>query len=96
MHVTTVSTGKNLKTRLSTDGSYTKVSVTGIKIQDIDEYFTISFTYGGVDCSITYSPMNYCYNVVTRPLTATRTQELKDEVAALYWYNKAAENYISN
>lgn len=87
---------KNLKTRLSTDGSYTKVSVTGIKIQDIDEYFTISFTYGGVDCSITYSPMNYCYNVVTRPLTATRTQELKDEVAALYWYNKAAENYISN
>ncbi|MBQ6303526.1 MAG: leucine-rich repeat domain-containing protein [Clostridiales bacterium] len=88
--------GKKLKTRLSTDGSYTKVSITGIKIQDIDEYFTISFTYGGVDCSLTYSPMNYCYNVVTRPLSATRTQELKDEVAALYWFYKAAENYIAN
>ena len=88
--------GRNLKARLSTDGAYTKVSVTGIKIQDLDEYYTISFTYGGVDCSITYSPMNYCYNVVTRPLTATRTQELKDEVAALYWFNKAAENYIAD
>ena len=88
--------GKKLTTSLSTDGSYTKVTVTGIKIQDIDEDYTISFTYEGVDCSLTYSPMNYCYNVITRPVSATRTQELKDEVASLYWFYRAAENYMAD
>ena len=88
--------GKKLTTSLSTDGSYTKVTVTGIKIQDIDEDYTITFTYEGVDCSLTYSPMNYCYNVITRPVSATRTQELKDEVASLYWFYRAAENYMAD
>ena len=87
--------GKKLKSTLTTDGSYTRVSVTGIKVQDIDEDYTLSFTYGGDECSLTYSPMNYCYNIITRPVTPTRTQEQKDNIAALYWFYKAAENYIS-
>ena len=88
--------GEVITTPLKSDGTYTKVSVTGIKVQDIYEDYTLTFTCDGVNFSLTYSPMNYCYNVITRPLTATRTQELKDTIASLYWFSKAAENYMAN
>ena len=39
--------------------------------------------------------MTYCYNVLTRSLSATRTQDLKDLMKAFYFFNQAAERYMS-
>ena len=87
--------GEVINTPLTSVGSYTRVCITGIKVQDINENYTITFTCDGTECTLVYSPMNYCYNIITRPVTPTRTQEQKDNIAALYWFYKAAENYIS-
>ena len=46
--------------------------------------------------SVTYSPYNYFYNVITRPETETRTYELKMTIQALIWYNRAAKEYVAN
>jgi hypothetical protein len=47
------------------------------------------------DYKVSYNPMTYCYNVLTRPLTATRTAELKELMKAFYFYNQAAERYMA-
>lgn len=86
--------GETLSSKLTSDGSYTVVSVKGIAAKDIDSDFTISFTIEGNEYSFTYSPMNYCYNVLSRPETETRTRELKEVISALYWYNQTANEYI--
>ena len=86
--------GETLSSKLTSDGSYTVVSVKGIAAKDIDSDFTIRFTIEGNEYSFTYSPMNYCYNVLSRPETETRTRELKEVISALYWYNQTANEYI--
>ena len=86
--------GQTLKSSLTSDGSYTVVSITGIAAKDIDSDFTIWFTIEGNEYSFTYSPMNYCYNVISRPETETRTRELKEAISAMYWYNQAANAYV--
>ena len=87
--------GEVINTPLTSVGSYTRVCITGIKVQDINENYTITFTCDGTECTLVYSPMNYCYNVITRPVTPTRTQEQKDNILALYWFYKAAEAYVN-
>jgi len=74
----------------------TKVTFSGITAKDIDKDITITLYIGDGTYDFTYNPMTYCYNVISREITAVRTQKLKDVVSALYWYNEAAKAFASN
>ncbi|MBQ8134914.1 MAG: PKD domain-containing protein [Clostridia bacterium] len=78
------------------NNGYTQVVIPNIAAKDLDEDFKVIVTADGdsTDYYVTYSPMIYCYNVLNRELSATRTQELKDLIGALYLYNKAANDYF--
>ena len=76
---------------------FTMVSIKGITASQIDNDFTITLydRNGNSLGSVTYSPYNYFYNVITRPETETRTYELKMTIQALIWYNRAAKDYAA-
>lgn len=86
-------------TRLSAgkSGGYITVKVKGIPAHKLSEYVTVRIKVEGDanDYKVSYSPMTYCYNVLTRPLTATRTAELKELMKAFYFYNQAAARYMA-
>ena len=86
-------------TRLSAgkSGGYITVKVKGIPAHKLGEYVTVRIKVEGDanDYKVSYNPMTYCYNVLTRPLTATRTSELKELMKAFYFYNQAAERYMA-
>lgn len=86
--------GKTLSQRKS--GSYTVVTIKGIPAHKLGEYVTVNIAAEGDagQYSIAYSPMTYCYNVLTRSLSETRTQELKDLMKAFYYLNQAAVQYM--
>ena len=71
-----------------------KVKIRNISAQNLSNTFTVEIycngTYSG---SITYSPMNYCYNVLKDTSTAEKTVNLQNAVRALYLYNQAAIAY---
>ena len=86
--------GKRLSTSVESDGSV-KASVDGIAAQNIDEVYTITLYRGDYEIgSISYSPINYCYNVLSRDITPTRTAELKNVVRALCLFNQEADAFI--
>ncbi|WP_051689185.1 leucine-rich repeat domain-containing protein [Butyrivibrio sp. AE2032] len=71
----------------------TTVSITGISAKELNSYFTITIIFSNSqEYSFTYSPMNYCYNVLHR----NRSDELSNTVRALYLYNLAADSYKAN
>lgn len=74
-----------------------KVKIRNISAQDLSNTFTVEIycngTYSG---SITYSPMNYCYNVLKDTSTAEKTVNLQNAVRALCLYNQAAIAYKQN
>ena len=77
-------------------GGYTTVKVTGIPAHKLDKKIRLNVQVAG-DPNIyfvDYSPMYYCYNVLSRDTTATRTDALKDLMKAFYFYNQAAKNYF--
>ena len=75
-------------------GSYTKVTIEGIPAQSIDKGFEVTVYNGDTAVgSITYSPMNYCYNVLPMPEDGTITAELKDVICALCGFYEAAKAY---
>ena len=76
---------------------FTMVSIKGITASQIDNDFTITLydRNGNSLGSVTYSPYNYFYNVITRPETETRTYELKMTIQALIWYNRTAKDYAA-
>ena len=87
--------GAKLPTRKS--GNYTIVSIKNIKAGSAKNDYEIA-VYASEDDStplgtVSYSPMNYCYNVETRDITETRTQELKDLCRALHQFDAAASDY---
>ena len=43
---------------------------------------------------LTYSPIMYAYNIISRAQDEIRTPELKDLMKALYLYNQAAIDYF--
>ena len=88
--------GKALRCVISDDGSgngIAKVTITNIPICFINNDFKINVYEGtGYAGTITYSPMNYCYNVISRPVTATRTEALKLDISAyILFYQKSVE-----
>ena len=90
----TDSNGNELKQIQS--GKYTQVVISGITAKDLDEDFTVNVNVNGDNTkySVTYSPMNYCYNVLARETTAVRTDTLKSLLKTLYLYNVEANAYF--
>ncbi|MBP5261499.1 MAG: hypothetical protein J6Z43_05150 [Clostridiales bacterium] len=74
-----------------TVGKYKVLRIRGISASDLDEFLTLTFTAGGSQCSVRYSPFTYCYNILKRDLDQTYTQDLKNLCIALYKYWEAAE-----
>ena len=94
----TFTTSGNVALVQEQSGEYTKVTITGIAAQYLDSDVTVNVALEGDDnaYSVKYSPMNYCYNVLARETTATRTEALKDVMRAFYLYNKEAKAYFAS
>ena len=77
-------------------GGYTIVKVTGIPAHRLDENVRLNIRIGSDAGAyfVSYSPLNYCHNVLKRDETETRTVALKNLMKAFYFYNQAANNYI--
>lgn len=89
---------RNVKLKVTTSGDQTKLKISGIPAHKINEGINLKVFLEGDSNTyyVSYSPIYYCRNQIQRPLTATRTQSLKDLMAAFYLYNQAARNYIDN
>ena len=87
-----------VKLKVTTSGDQTKLKITGIPAHKVNEKIDLKvFLEGESDTYyVSYSPIYYCRNQIERPITQTRTQKLKDFMAAFYLYNQAARNYIDN
>ena len=94
----TFTTSGNVALVQEQSGEYTKVTITGIAAQYLDSDVTVNVALEGDDnaYSVKYSPMNYCYNVLARETTATRTEALKNVMRAFYLYNKEAKAYFAS
>ena len=92
--------GKVLPCKFYDDGTgktIAKVTIKNIPVQSINDDFKINVYEGtGYAGTITYSPMNYCYNVISREITATRTEALKLNVSAYILFYQKASEYINN
>ncbi len=88
--------GRQLKTKKV--GDLTQVVISDIVAQDLSDDIVVKVLVDGGDdgFSMKCSPMNYCYNVLSRETTATRTEELKDLIRALFVYNQKAVAYFGN
>ena len=69
-------------------GKYTIVRIRGIAAKYLGNSFTV--TWGNP--SVTYSPLNYCYEAVN---SSTSKAKLKNVCKALYLYWQAAQAYFS-
>ncbi|MCR5479774.1 MAG: leucine-rich repeat domain-containing protein [Ruminococcus sp.] len=69
------------------NGEYVIARIRGIKANDLDSIFTVTFTGGSVE----YSPMTYCYNVLTGGST---DEKLQNVCKVLYQYAQAANEYF--
>ena len=93
----TFTTDDNVTLTQEQSGKYTKVTITDIAAQNLDKYVTVNVAVEdeNTEYSVKYSPMNYCYNTLSRETTATRTDALKDVMRALYLYNSQAKAYFA-
>ena len=71
-----------------------KVTITNIAAQHLDEdvIVNVSVADDNGNYSVKYSPMNYCYSV----LSNDRTDELKNVMRAFWLYNQQAKAYFQN
>ena len=83
----TVLTGFETESQGSTSGKHWVARIRGIKAKDIGKSFTLNVNGG----SITYSPLNYCKNVINNE---DRPEKLQNTVKALYLYYQAAAAYF--
>ena len=92
--LTFVSGEKELEQRMS--GDYIQVIVKGIAAQDLGDDVELKVIADGNDAGymIKYNPMHYCFNVLSRETTVTRTDELKRMIRALFVYNQKAIAYF--
>jgi len=90
-------TNNNVTLTQTKSGDYTKVTITNIAAQHLDEdvIVNVSVADDNGNYSVKYSPMNYCYNVLSKETTATRTDELKNVMRAFYLYNQQAKSYFN-
>ena len=72
-----------------------RVSIKNIPAQYINNDFKIDVYEGtGYAGTITYSPIFYCHNVISRETTATRTEALKLNVSAYVLFYQKASEYV--
>ena len=83
--------GKTLEVKQR--GGFYYVDVVGIAAKDLDNDVTITISDGADSANVLFNPMAYCQGVQDDN-TGTYTQGMKDLVAAIYLYNKAANNYF--
>ena len=70
-------------------GKYQVARIRGIKAQDIGNTLTLTINGTGTG-TVTYSPLNYCQNVLNND---TQSESLQDVAKALYLYWQAAKTY---
>ena len=75
------------KVETTKSGEYTIVRVRGINAKHLGNRFTLMWG----NYAVTYSPMNYCYNVLNDP---NSDEKLVNVCKALYLYWHAAETYF--
>lgn len=80
------------KTKL---GQYYYVELTDIPAHQLGSSCTVTVNDGTNEFNVEYTPMAYCYNVVSRATNQTRTDALKNLIKALYQYNQEASKYIN-
>ncbi len=73
-------------------GNYKVVRIRGINAARIGDSFTVTVSKSsGESGTVTYSVLNYCYNV----LSGDYDDDLKNVVKSLYVYYKAAKAYAT-
>ena len=75
------------KVETTKSGEYTIVRVRGINAKHLGNRFTLMWG----NYAVTYSPMNYCYNVLNDP---NSDEKLVNVCKALYLYWQAADTYF--
>ena len=75
----------------TTSGDYQVIRIRNIAAKELQYNYTVSVTIDGTAYSITYSPMNYCYNVLNG---SSDDAKLQNVVKALYLYSQAANEYF--
>lgn len=81
--------GKTVETTKS--GGYQVARIRGIPAKELQNSFTLSVTAVESSGSVTYSPMNYCYNMLNGD---TEDENLINVIKALYLYALAADSYF--
>lgn len=71
------------------------VELSDIAAKNLGTAYTVRVTSGEASLDVQYSAMAYGYHVLQRDVSATRTQALKDTIAAMYLYYQAAKDYFA-
>ncbi|MBR4621894.1 MAG: hypothetical protein IKO44_00005, partial [Ruminococcus sp.] len=77
----------NCKIEVENTDKYVIARIRGISAKELGSDFILTFNGG----SVTYSPMNYCYEAVS---SSTSKAKLKNVCKALYLYWQAAQAYF--
>ena len=83
--------GQTLEVKQRSGLSY--VDVVGISAKALDEVVTVTVNDGANTAEVAFNPMSYSQGVLN-DTTGAFGQDMKDLVAALYLYNKAANVYF--
>ena len=71
------------------------MELSDIAAKNLGTAYTVRVTCGEASLDVQYSAMAYGYHVLQRDVSATRTQALKDTIAAMYLYYQAAKDYFA-
>lgn len=72
-------------------GDYQIIRIRNIHVKNLTSDFTVTVSAGNSRRTVTFSPMNYCYNV----LNSEQPETLQNVCKALYLYAVAANDYFN-
>ena len=84
----------NRVTETVTDGNYRILRIRDISAKELGDDFMVSVSAGAAQGTISYSPMNYCYNVLNNEAYADDA-DLQNVVRSIYKYWQAAKYYFN-
>ena len=84
--------GNNVTPVKASDG-YWYIYKSNIAAKDLDTMHELVISDGNKTISYKYGALTYCYNMISKSGTA---DTLKNLCKAIYWYNVAADNYLSH
>ncbi|MCR5742496.1 MAG: carbohydrate-binding domain-containing protein [Lachnospiraceae bacterium] len=97
-------TGKELTFKIgdkvlaqTTEDGYTLAIISGIPAAELTDTYCVSVVVEGdtENYEVQFSPMSYCYFIVSRSATTLQRQKLKKAMQAMYLYSVAASDYIN-